>query len=179
MFKRLMPCFHAALLTLQGHPRDAISAITGHLPAINASGGHFPLTLILSFLAYAHLRLGETDEGLAAADEGLRIAARNAESFNAAELHRLRGELLRLQGPSASADAESEFRVALEVAHTQEARALTLRAAVSLTRLWDSHGDRMRAHDLLAPIYHWFTEGFETADLREARALLDELEPRG
>ena len=175
MFKALMPCYHAGLLTLQGHPKDAISAITGQLPAINASGAQWPLTLIFGFLAHAHLSLSEVDEGLAAADEGLRIAERNAESYTAAELHRLRGELLRIQDPSARADAESEFSAALEVARNQQAKALVLRAGVSLARLWDSHGERTRAYDLLAPVYTWFTEGFETADLQEARALLDQL----
>jgi class 3 adenylate cyclase/tetratricopeptide (TPR) repeat protein len=172
MFKALMPCYHAGLLTLQGNPKDAISAITGQLPAIQASGAQWPLTLIYGFLANAYLRLAEPDEGLEAADEGLRIAARNAETFNAAELHRLRGELLEIRAPSTIADAQREFETALEVARRQEAKALELRAAVSLAQLWGSQGARTQARQLLAPIYSWFAEGFDTSDLREARNLL-------
>jgi predicted ATPase len=91
-----------------------------------------------------------------------------------AEICRLRGVLLLQQG-TPPAEAEAWLQRALDVARRQEAKALELRAAMSLSRLWQQQGKRQAAYDLLAPIYHWFTEGFDTADLQDARALLAEL----
>jgi predicted ATPase len=92
----------------------------------------------------------------------------------AAELHRLKGELLlRRAGPTE--EAEACFRQALDTARHQQAKSLELRAVTSLSRLWQQQGKRAEAHDLLAPVYGWFTEGFDTIDLQEAKALLDAL----
>ncbi len=88
---------------------------------------------------------------------------------------RLRGVLLLRQPGTPQAEAEAWFQRALDVARRQEAKSLELRAAMSLARLWQQQGKRAEAYDLLAPIYGWFTEGFDTADLQEARALLDAL----
>ena len=92
-----------------------------------------------------------------------------------AELHRLRGELLLQQTVAQSEEAEPCFQQALAVAHRQQAKSLEVRAAVSLARLWQRQGKRREAHQLLAEVYGWFTEGFDTADLQEAKALLDAL----
>ena len=92
-----------------------------------------------------------------------------------AELHRTRGDLLLARSARNINKAESAFLEALEVARGQEAKSLELRAATSLARLWGENKKRAEAHELLAPIYGWFTEGFDTADLKEAKALLDEL----
>ncbi len=92
-----------------------------------------------------------------------------------AELYRLKGELLLMQG-GADAEAEGCFQQALEVSRRQEAKSLELRAATSMARLWQQQGKRKEAHTLLRDVYDWFTEGFDTADLKDARALLDELE---
>jgi predicted ATPase len=92
-----------------------------------------------------------------------------------ADLHRLEGELLLIRASDNQAEAEACFRRALEVARAQSAKALELRASTSLARLWAEQGRRAEAHDLLAPVYGWFTEGFHTADLKDAKALLDEL----
>jgi predicted ATPase len=98
-----------------------------------------------------------------------------AERFYEAELYRLRGEfLLRLSIPDAQ-QAEASFRHALDIARSQQAKALALRAAVSLSRLWQQQRKREEAHQLLAEVYNGFTEGFDTADLRKAKALLEEL----
>jgi len=175
LFKTWMPCYQGALLALQGRPKDAIAAISEQLPAINTSGNQLHLTLILAFLAEACLKAPEVDEGLRAAEEGLRIAEENAESYHAAELHRLRGELLEKRGRSATADAEAQFLKGLDVARTQGAKALELRAAMSLTRLWQKQDKHREAADLLAPVYAWFTEGFATKDLMQAKTLLEEL----
>ena len=98
------------------------------------------------------------------------------ERWYEAEIYRLRGVLLLRQTGTPQAEAEAWLQRALEVARHQEAKSLELRAATSLARLWQRQGKRQGAYDLLAPLYNWFTEGFDTADLREARGLLDELE---
>jgi len=92
-----------------------------------------------------------------------------------AEICRLRGVLLLRQPGTPQAEAEAWFQRALDVARRQEAKSLELRAAMSLSRLWQQQGKRQEAHDLLAKVYDWFTEGFDTPDLQEAKALLDEL----
>jgi predicted ATPase len=86
-----------------------------------------------------------------------------------------RGELLLQQSEDNQADAETCFHHALDIARSQQAKSFELRAAMSLTHLWQQQGKRQEAYDLLAPIYGWFTEGFDTADLKDAKALLDEL----
>jgi predicted ATPase len=100
---------------------------------------------------------------------------KHEERFWEAEIYRLQGILLLRQPGTPQAQAEAWLRRALDVARRQEAKSLELRAAMSLSRLWQQQGKRQAAYDLLAPIYHWFTEGFDTADLQGARALLAEL----
>ena len=92
-----------------------------------------------------------------------------------AELYRLKGELLLQQAAESGDEAETFFSQALDIAHRQQAKSLELRAAMSLGRLWQHQGKHAKARELLAPIYGWFTEGFDTADLQEAKVLLDEL----
>ena len=92
-----------------------------------------------------------------------------------AELHRLEGELLLIKQGQKAGEAEDCFRKALDTARHQQAKSLELRAAMSLSRLWRQEGKRKEAHELLAPIYGWFTEGYDTSDLKEAKALLEEL----
>jgi predicted ATPase len=119
----------------------------------------------------------EVHEGLRVLAEALAAAHHSGERYCEAELHRLRGELLLLQSADQYAEAEACFHQALAIARRQQARSLELRAAMSLGRLWQQQGKRMEAHALLAPIYGWFTEGFDTADLQEAKALLEDLGP--
>jgi predicted ATPase len=126
-------------------------------------------------LLECHLRHGNIGEGLAAASAALAHADSTGERYCASELNRLKGELLLTQGPSRHTEAESSFRTAIEVARAQQARWWELRATVSLTRLLAQQGKRDKAHAMLAEIYNWFTEGFDTADLKDAKALLDEL----
>jgi len=97
------------------------------------------------------------------------------ERWYAPELYRLKGDLLLQQHADNQAEAETCFQQAITVAQNQQAKSLELRAATSLARLWQQQGKRQEAHDLLAPVYHWFTEGFDTLDLKDAKALLDEL----
>jgi predicted ATPase len=107
--------------------------------------------------------------------EAAALAEETGERYVEAEIHRLHGNLLLAKGRDGAAAAEACYLKALEVARGQEARSLELRAVGDLARLWAERGDRARAADLLAPVYGWFTEGFDTADLRGAKVLLDAL----
>jgi predicted ATPase len=135
-------------------------------------------------LAEGYGQVGATDEGLRVLAEALAAVQETGERVWEAELHRLKGELVmqaRRQSPEPGGDlsdaeeAQACLHQALAVARRQQARALELRAAMSLTRLWQQQGKRAEAHQLLAEVYGWFTEGFDTADLREAKALLEAL----
>jgi predicted ATPase len=128
--------------------------------------------------------VGATEEGLRVLAEALAAVQKTGECIWGAELHRLKGELVlqaRRQSPGSgdglahAAEAEACLHQALAVARRQQTRALELRAAMSLARLWQQQGKRTTAYELLAPIYHWFTEGFDTADLQQAKALLQAL----
>jgi predicted ATPase len=114
-------------------------------------------------------------DGLQALAEARVLVEQQEERWWEAEIHRLRGVLLLRQTETPQAEAEAWLQRALHVARRQEAKSLELRAAMSLARLWQQQGKRAEAYDLLVPIYGWFTEGFDTADLQEARALLDAL----
>jgi predicted ATPase len=118
---------------------------------------------------------GYTEDGFQALAEAHTLVEQHEERWWEAEIHRLRGILLLRQPGTSQAEAETCFRQALDVARRQEAKSLELRAAMSLGRLWQQQGKWTEAHELLAPIYGWFTEGFDTADLQEAKALLEEL----
>jgi predicted ATPase len=124
-----------------------------------------------AMLADVHARMGQPDLALAVLDEALAICARTGEVWVEAELHRQKGELLRCD----RAAAEACFVMAIDTARRQSAKLYELRSAIGLARLWTAHGQHEEAHALLAPVYAWFTEGFDTPDLTEARELLDEL----
>jgi predicted ATPase len=129
----------------------------------------------LTLLAGAYGRAGQITEALATLEEALVLVHKNAERLFEAEIYRLKGELLLKQATPSEPEAEGCFHQALDIAHRQEAKSLELGAATSLARLWQRQGKRAEAHALLAPVYGWFTEGFDTADLCDARALLEEL----
>jgi predicted ATPase len=130
----------------------------------------------LALLAEAQGTMGQPAEGLMTLTEALTLADKTGERWYEAELYRLKGELLLQQNSDNQAEAENCFHHAIHIAQNQSARSWELRAATSLARLWQQQGKRQEAHDLLAPVYHWFTEGFDTADLQDAKALLDDLE---
>jgi predicted ATPase len=147
------------------------------LAAYQATGGEVARPFFLAVLAETCAKAGHTDEGLAALAEATALAQTRGERWWEAELHRLRGQLSLAQGPGspAAVEAEDSLREALDRARGQRAKWLELRAALSLSRLWGDRGKREQARDLLAEVYGRFTEGFDTADLREAQALLREL----
>jgi predicted ATPase len=134
--------------------------------------GRFPWLLFLALLAEACGRAGQVEEGLQALEEALQATE---ERMYEAEGYRLKGELLLQQSAAQSGEAEASLHQALTGARRQQAKSLELRAAMSLSRLWRQQGKHTEAYELLAPIYGWFTEGFDTADLQEARALLEAL----
>src|SRR3989449_5817887 len=117
----------------------------------------------------------DTGEALGAVTEAFEVMRTTGQRMYEAELHRLKGELLLQVADGNAAEAEACFREALVIASRQQAKSLELRAAVSAARLWERQGKKNEARDVLAPIYDWFTEGFDTADLRDAKELLDAL----
>ena len=133
------------------------------------------LPLCLPSLAEAYGKSGQAEKGLPLVVEALAMTDKNGQRQAAAECHRFEGELLLQQTVPDESQAESCFQKALTVARGQQAKSLELRAAMSLSRLWQSQGKLQDAYDLLAPVYGWFTEGFDTADLMDAKALLEEL----
>jgi len=163
-------------LAQQGQVGDGIEQLTQGLIAYRATGAEHLRPYYLALLAQAYGIMGQSEVGLTVLTEALTHADTTGERWYASELYRLKGELL-LQGSSEnSTEAEACFQKALDIARTQQAKSWELRAATSLARLWQQQGKCQEAHDLLAPVYGWFTEGFDTADLKDARALLDVLE---
>ncbi len=142
------------------------------LQAIGAEGHRLPY---LALLAEAHGKAGHAEEELAVLAEGVAVVEKTGARNFEAELYRLQGELLLRQAAPDAPQAASCFQQALNITRHQQAKTLELRAAVSLSRLWQQQGKRAEARDLLTPIYGWFTEGFATADLQEAKALLEGL----
>ena len=138
-----------------------------------ATGAELGVPFMLALIAEAYDIAGQNGEGLTLLDEALQIVETTGERWFAAELNRRKGQLLLRQGYSEV--AEDLYRNALSIAQGQEAKLWELRAAVSLARLRSDQGRRTEALNLLAPVYAWFTEGFDTPDLKEAKALLDEL----
>lgn len=124
-------------------------------------------------LGFALVQIEEAEEGLAHLKAAISSAETTREGYAEAELHRLLGKALHHVGDAKG--AEREFHVALAISRRQQARWWELCAAMDLARLWRDRGCRNEARDLLAPVYNWFTEGFDAAGLKEAKALLDEL----
>jgi adenylate cyclase len=129
----------------------------------------------LILLAEIQGERGNVQEGLRTLEEALEFVQASGHQFFKAESYRLKGALLLQQHTDNQAEAETCFHHALDIARSEQAKSFELRAATSLARLWYQQGKRQEAHDLLAPVYHWFTEGFDTADLKDARALLEAL----
>ncbi len=152
---------------------SAVAQLREGIEAYHATGARTRGPLVL--LAKAYGQGGRPEEGLHVLAE-LMVEIDEIEMLQwAAEVYRIKGVLLLQQDMPDASQAETCFRQALDVARQQQAKSLELRAATSLARLWQSQGKRQEARELLAPIYGWFTEGFDTADLQEAKLLLAEL----
>jgi predicted ATPase len=161
-------------LTAQAHTAEGIEEMRSGLSAMRATGAKLREPYYLALLAEACIQQNESQSGLALLAEALGEGRDRQEQWHEAELHRLRGEFLTRSLRDDDEAAEC-FHRALDLARAHQSRALELRAATSLARLWRRQGKRAAPHALLAPIYRWFTEGFDTADLQEAGALLDDL----
>jgi predicted ATPase len=162
-------------LAQQGQAQEGIEQIHQGLTIYPATGAELLQPYFLALLAEAHGTIGEPETGLTVLTEALTLTDKIGVRWYESESYRLKGELLLQQNSDHQAEAERCFQEAMAIAQNQQARSFELRAATSLARLWHQQGKRQEAHDLLAPIYHWFTEGFDTADLQEAKALLDVL----
>jgi predicted ATPase len=153
---------------------DGMARTREGIAAFRGSGAELILPFHLTQLAAAHGQVGQPDEGLAALDEARSLVERGGEHTWDADLYRVKGELMRMNDADES-EVEACFHHARAIARRQQAKSYELRATMSLSRLWQRQGKRAEARDLLAPIYGWFTEGFDTADLQEAKALLEAL----
>ena len=156
-----------------GDVAEGISFLRSGSAAYRATGAEMWMPHYIALMAGAREVAGQAEEALALLDEALQIVERTGERWFAAELNRHKGQLLLRQGNSKA--AEKLYYKALSIAEEQGAKLWELRAAGSIARLWGEQGRRVEARDLLAPVYGWFNEGFDTADLKEAKALIDEL----
>jgi predicted ATPase len=166
---------HGWALAMQGQGEAGIAQVHQGTTAWRATGAALLVPYLCTVLADVAEHLGHPADGLQALAEAHTLVEQQEERWWEAEVHRLRGVLLLRQPGTSQAEAEAWLRRALDVARRQEAKSLELRAAISLSRLWQQQGKHAEAYDLLAPLYGWFTEGFDTADLQEAKALLEEL----
>ena len=162
-------------LANRGQGAEGIEEIRQGLAAYQATGAELGRPWFLALLAEAYGKAGRAEEGLHVVAEALVVAAKTGEGFFEAEQYRLQGELLLARSVEKQTVAESCFHQALDSARRQQAKWLELRTAVSLSHLWQQQGKLVEARALLAPIYGWFTEGFDTVDLQEAKALLGTL----
>ena len=175
--------FYAALgtslrgwaLAMQGQGEEAMAKVRQGIAAYRATGAAAIVPYFCSVLAEVCAHLGHTEDGLQTLAEAHTLMEQHEERWWEAEIYRLRGVLLLRQPGTPQVEAGAWLQRALDVARRQEAKSLELRAAMSLSRLWQQQGKQTEAHALLAPIYGWFTEGFDTADLQEARALIEAL----
>ena len=162
-------------LTSRGQQEAGLTQMRQGFTDFRATGADLAAPYFLSLLAEGYGNLKQVEAGLDALKEGLEVIERTGERWWEAELHCLKGQLLLQQSSTNQSEAESCFLQALDIARHQEAKSLELRAATSLARLWQSQGKRDEARQLLEPVYSWFREGFDTADLIDAKVLLDEL----
>jgi predicted ATPase len=163
------------LFAVTGEPSNAVEMITSGIAALRATGYTHSMPWWLSHLAVAHVDLDQLDDAQRCIGEALDAIEKTKERWCEAEAYRLAGEIALKSPEPKAVKSEEYFERALAVARAQQAKSWELRAAMSLARLWRSQGKVQQARELLAPVYGWFTEGFDTRDLKDAKALLDEL----
>jgi DNA-binding winged helix-turn-helix (wHTH) protein/tetratricopeptide (TPR) repeat protein len=172
--------WHGRDLVAQGHGETGIAQMRQGIAALRQTGAEIERPWLLSALAMAYGHVGRADEGLVVLDEALALVDTTGKHLDASGLYRCKGELLLAQDgprPKVMAEAEACFGQALTIARRQQAKIMELRAAMSLSRLWQGQGKRDAARALLAENYGWFTEGFDTTVLQAAQTLLTELSP--
>jgi predicted ATPase len=163
------------VLALTDKASEAVQMMTSGFTGFRSTGATVWDPFYLSYLARAHAELGQFDDAWRCIDEAMAAIETTNETWFEAEVHRVAGEIALKSPQPDTAKAEAYFERALAVARKQQAKSLELRAAMSIARLWRDQGKRNQAHDLLALVYGWFKEGFDTLDLKEAKTLLDEL----
>jgi predicted ATPase len=174
LWKPLRMMYQGGLLVLTGKAADAVRVITSGAAAWRSTGAT-TLVPILLYLAKAHSELGQSDDAWRCIGEVLTTIETTKERWFEAEANRMAGEVARKSPEPDAAKAEAYFERALATARQQQAKSWELRTAVSMARLWRDQGKPRQARELLAAVYGWFTEGFNTRDLKEAKALLAEL----
>ena len=163
------------LFAVTGKAPDAVRAITSGVTSLRSTGATLYEPHHLQYLAIVYSELGQLDDARRCIDDAIDEVERSRERWSEAEVHRIAGEI-SLKSPKPDTEkAERYFDRALTVARQQQAKSWELRASMSLARLWRDQGKVQQARELLAPVYGWFTEGFDTRDLKEAKALLKEL----
>jgi predicted ATPase len=160
---------------LTGKAADAVEVLTSGITSYRATGATARMPLMSSYLARAYAELGQLDDAWRCIGEAMTAMETTKETWCEPEVNRIAGEIALKSPERHAAKAEGYFNRALEVARQQHSKSWELRAAMSMVRLWRDQGKRDEARDLLAPVYGWFTEGFDTVDLKEAKLLLDEL----
>jgi predicted ATPase len=164
-----------SLLAATGKASDAVLTITSELFEWHATGTTVWMPTYLSYLTRGHAELRQFDDASRCIGEAMTMVQTTSESWYEAEVNRIAGEIALLSPQRDAAKAEEHFERALGIARRQQAKSWELRASMSLARLWRDQGKVQQARELLAPVYAWFTEGFDTRDLKEAMALLKEL----
>jgi predicted ATPase len=149
--------------------------ITSGITAYRSTGSTIWLPFYLAVLAKTNAEVGQLEDAWRWMEEAMSLMESTGEKWSEAEINRLAGEIALLSPAPRKEKAGAQFMQALEIARQQQAKSWVLRAAMSLARLWRSQGKVQQARELLAPVYGWFTEGFDTRDLKEAKAFLDEL----
>jgi predicted ATPase len=169
-------------LAEQGQEAEGIAQVRWGMAAWQDTGAEVGVTYFLALLAEAYGKAGQAEKGLATLADALAMVDKNWDRRWEAELYRLKGELVLAQKSKSkkteietNSQAETCLLKAIEIAQKQKAKSWELRASMNLARLWQQQGKRHAAGDMLSTIYNWFTEGFDTIDLKEAKALLDEL----
>jgi class 3 adenylate cyclase/predicted ATPase len=175
LWKAFGTSMQGCLLALAVKASDAVHLITSGITALRSTGGTLWMPLWLSHLTRAYAELGQFNDAWRCIDEAMTAIETTKERWYEAEVHRIAGEVALLSQERGATKAEACFERALSVACQQQAKSWELRAAMSLARLWRDQGKPQQARELLAPVYGWFTEGFDTRDLKEAKALLEEL----
>jgi predicted ATPase len=174
-FWKAFGIIHQSMAALLGNASNAVQETASAINAYRSMGSTLNVPEWLGRLANAHAQLGQIDDAWRCIGEAMTIMDASGETWCEAELHRIAGEIALKSSEPRRTEARGYFERALTIARQQQAKSLELRAAMSLARLWRDQGKREQARELLAPVYGWFTEGFDTRDLKEAKALLDEL----
>jgi adenylate cyclase len=162
-------------LAMLGQREEGITQMSQGMATWYAMGTIIRRTYFLALLGETYGSYGQVEDGLHVMAEALALVEKTGERFYEAEIHRLKGQLLQQQSSDNAAEAEICFHQALSIARQQQAKSWELRAATSFAKLWQSQNKRDEARQLLGEVYEWFTEGHDTADLKDAKALLDEL----